>query len=156
MVKYLKGDIFATPNIKAYAHGCNCTGAMGKGIAVAFKKRWPQMYFEYKKLCDTGKFKPGDVFLWEENGEYIFNLGTQKNWRSKATLDAITKSLEEMFKQAVYRNITAIALPRIGAGLGGLNWDDVKQIISTLGDESSIKLYVCDEFIEGLPLIVGA
>ena len=60
MVRYIeKGDIFRLEGVTSYAHGCNCAGAMGKGIAVSFKQRLPEMYAEYKELCRNGQFKPG-------------------------------------------------------------------------------------------------
>ena len=60
------GDIFATLGVSAFAHGCNCAGAMGKGIAVSFRERWPKMYEEYRRRCKAGEFKLGDVFIWEK------------------------------------------------------------------------------------------
>ena len=63
MIRYIeKGDIFRIEGVSSYAHGCNCAGAMGKGIAVQFKDKYPDMYLEYKLLCKENKFCPGDVF----------------------------------------------------------------------------------------------
>ena len=73
-VKFVSGDLFADDNINVYAQGCNCAGAMGKGIAISFRQRWPKIYQEYKALCSQGKFTPGDVFVWNEEGKIIFNL----------------------------------------------------------------------------------
>ena len=68
MVHFLKeGDIFSLKDVSSYAHGCNCAGAMEKGIALQFTNRYPTMYKEYKLLCQCGQFNPGDVFdykLW--------------------------------------------------------------------------------------------
>lgn len=78
-VTFETGDLFSTAEIGAFAHGCNCAGAMGKGIAVSFRERWPEMYEEYRRLCKAGDFALGDVFVWEVGGEAVFNLGTQKS-----------------------------------------------------------------------------
>jgi O-acetyl-ADP-ribose deacetylase (regulator of RNase III) len=85
MITYIEcGDIFKLPGITNYTHGCNCSGAMGKGIALQFRTKFPEMYREYKQLCGEGKFKLGDVFKYKYRDGYIFNLGTQKSWRTKA------------------------------------------------------------------------
>ena len=63
MVIYIKeGDIFKVDGVTSYAHGCNCAGAMGKGIAVQFKTKYPEMYKTYKQMCKTGTYQPGDVY----------------------------------------------------------------------------------------------
>ena len=58
MVYYIQeGDIFKIPQVRNYAHGCNCVGAMGKGIALQFKAKSPEMYEQYKALCKDNKYK---------------------------------------------------------------------------------------------------
>ena len=151
-IQFLDGDIFSTKGLNAYAHGCNCAGAMGKGIAVSFKERWQKMYLEYRNQCLEGEFKVGDVFVWEEDGNIVFNLGTQKTWRTKATLEAIRSSVLEMLQIAERKSIKAIAMPRVGAGLGGLNWDEVKNILEELASSSSVDLIVCENFKQGVAM----
>lgn len=131
MTNYInKGDIFKLDEISSYGHGCNCAGAMGKGIALQFKKKFPQMYLEYKRLCISKKFKLGDVFVYKYANGYIFNLGTQIHWRSKADIIAVKKAIIKMLELADNLGVTKIALPRIGAGLGGLIWSSVKEVIN--------------------------
>ena len=75
MVTYIgQGNIFNIKGIENYAHGCNCSGAMGKGIALQFKNKFPKMYLEYKKLCKEGQFLLGDVFIYKYSNGTIFNL----------------------------------------------------------------------------------
>ncbi len=63
MIQFIeKGDIFNIGGVNNYAHGCNCAGAMGKGIALQFKNKYPKMYSEYRARCKDGLFNPGDVF----------------------------------------------------------------------------------------------
>ena len=64
-VKFVSGDLFATKNPTAFAHGCNCAGAIGKGIAKEFKRPWPAMFKLYHHLCSEKRFQLGDVFVWE-------------------------------------------------------------------------------------------
>ena len=133
MIRYIeKGDIFRIDGVSSYAHGCNCAGAMGKGIAVQFKSKYPDMYLEYKQLCKENKFCPGDVFDYDYGNGHIYNLGTQATWRTRAKIEYIEKALIQMLELAKRDNVTAIALPAIGAGLGGLKWDDVKAILDTM------------------------
>ena len=128
MIRYIeKGDIFRIDGVSSYAHGCNCAGAMGKGIAVQFKSKYPDMYLEYKQLCKENKFCPGDVFDYDYGNGHIYNLGTQATWRTRAKIEYIEKALIQMLELASGDNVTAIALPAIGAGLGGLKWDDVSR-----------------------------
>lgn len=67
--------MFNYPGLVSYAHGCNCAGAMGKGIALDFKVRFPKMYEEYKVRCKNGTFSLGDVFVYSSPPFTVFNLG---------------------------------------------------------------------------------
>ena len=148
-ITYCRGDIFETQPDVALAHGCNCAGAMGKGIAVPFKQHWPDMYQAYKAKCESGELIPGRVFPWkdEATGRTIYNLGTQRTWRTKATLEAIDQATTTMLRLAQENTIPTIAMPLIGAGLGGLAADDVKAVLDRLAGESSVQLIVCEEFV---------
>ncbi|MFN3151429.1 macro domain-containing protein [Bremerella sp.] len=150
-ITYCRGDIFETDTDVALAHGCNCAGAMGKGIAVAFKQHWPDMYRAYKAKCGSGEFTPGKVFPWKDEGagRTIYNLGTQRTWRTQATLEAIEQAVTTMLRLAQENTIPTIAMPLIGAGLGGLAADDVKVVLDRLAGESSVRLIVCEEFVPG-------
>lgn len=145
---FVSGDLFAVPGPAVLAHGCNCAGAMGKGIAVEFRRRFPQMYDEYKRRCKEGRFALGDVFVWSEpGGSTVFNLGTQRTWRSKAELSAIRKSLTHAIQIAEERALERIHLPRIGAGLGGIPWEDVKALLVELGASTQVELRVFEEYV---------
>jgi Predicted phosphatase homologous to the C-terminal domain of histone macroH2A1 len=143
-----KGDIFSIEGVKNYAHGCNCAGAMGKGIALQFREKYPEMYKQYVALCKNGDFKPGGVFDYSENGTHIYNLGTQETWRTKAKLDYIRMSFRKMLELATASQVASIAMPAIGAGLGGLAWDSVKNNIEEIVREfsSDINLYVVEKY----------
>lgn len=130
MVIYIEqGNIFNLQDIQNYAHGCNCAGAMGKGIALQFKEKFPIMYIEYKRLCKEGLFSLGDIYSYNHPNGIVFNLGTQITWKTKADINAIKSSLVKMLFYSQQNNISKIALPKIGAGLGGLNWEDVKYVL---------------------------
>ena len=135
-----KGDIFNLDAVRGYAHGCNCAGAMGKGIALQFRVKYPEMYKQYVKLCKSRQFIPGGVFDYCEDGTHIYNLGTQRSWRTKAEPRYIRMSLRKMLELASESQVTSIAMPAIGAGLGGLTWDSVKGIIEEIASEFSIDI----------------
>lgn len=128
-IKHRSGDLFASQDLDALAHGCNCAGTMGRGIAVEFKRRWPEMYSEYRARCLDGRFTPGDLFVWDEPGLTVYNLGTQPHWRSPAELPAIDSAVRKMIDHAVANGIRTIGMPRIGAGLGRLSWPQVEAVV---------------------------
>src|SRR6267378_416678 len=104
-VAFVKGDLFANRfQAQALAHGCNCKGSMGAGIATGFRDRYPEMYAEFRRRCtsEPREFNLGDAFLWKEPGKpCVFNLGTQEGvWRARASYEAIESSLKSMRQQA--------------------------------------------------------
>jgi O-acetyl-ADP-ribose deacetylase (regulator of RNase III) len=141
-VEHRTGDLFTQPDLVALAHGCNCAGAMGAGIAIQFKKQWPAMYTEYKRRCADKTFVPGDVFVWEAGPLTIFNLGTEKHWRLGAEMHFIEQSVHAMLREAATRGIAAIGLPRIGAGYGKLPWNDVQATLERASSASAVRLVV--------------
>lgn len=148
MVHFIKeGDIFSLKGVSSYAHGCKCAGAMGKGIALQFRNRYPVMYKEYKLLCQSGQFNPGDVFDYNYGEGYVYNLATQQSWRTQAKIEYIKSALNEMCKLAISQNVKSIAMPAIGAGLGGLHWEEVKTVINDISLlYPTVDLYVVETF----------
>ncbi len=152
-VEYIKGDLFNNRfNVQAFAHGCNCKGSMGAGIAVQFKERYPDMYTEYRRRCkaDPREFNPGDAFFWAADDDVsVFNLATQEHYRGKqpAKYEWVEQSLRAMRTTAEDEEITTIAMPRIAAGLGGLSWEKVRAIIDSTFEDWLGTLYVYEEYI---------
>ncbi|MDE6422134.1 MAG: macro domain-containing protein [Muribaculaceae bacterium] len=148
MINFIsKGDIFSLKDVSSFAHGCNCAGAMGKGIALQFRQKFPRMYYEYKLLCKKGIFVPGDVFDFDYGNGHIYNLATQLTWRTKAKIEFIQTSMLKMFELATSEQVSKIAMPTIGAGLGGLIWTDVKNVICDISNiYPNISLYVVEEY----------
>jgi O-acetyl-ADP-ribose deacetylase (regulator of RNase III) len=104
------------------------------------------MYAEYKKRCTRGEFNLGEVFAWTQGELTVFNLGTQKTWRTKADLSAIRTAATTMIQIAEHKGLRRIGMPRIGAGLGGLAWQDVRSVLSDLGTSTSVEIVVFEEF----------
>ncbi len=105
------------------------------------------MYVKYKQLCKEGEFCPGDVFDYDYGGGHIYNLGTQVTWRTRAEIEYIEGSLDRMLYLAVCNDVKEIAMPAIGAGLGGLKWDDVKRCIERVANSyPMVDLYVVEAY----------
>lgn len=151
-IRFVAGDLFANEHqARAFAHGCNCQGSMGAGIAKGFRERYPTMYEEYRTLCksEPRRFNLGDAWLWkDEKQPWVFNLGTQEGyWRARASYEAIETALRLMREMADAERITRIAVPRIGVGYGGLSWKKVRTIIEQVFDDWSGDLIVYEEFV---------
>jgi len=121
MITYRQGDLFAS-GLTALAHGVNCRGVMGAGIAAQFRDRYPGMYESYRRRCLRGAIRPGEVFPWQhDNGHVIFNLATQDEPGPGARPWMITAAAGQMITQAHHEfGITEVGLPLIGCGIGGL------------------------------------
>jgi O-acetyl-ADP-ribose deacetylase (regulator of RNase III) len=117
--------------VDAIGHGVNCFGAMGSGIAVAFRQKFPEMYEKYKLMCDEAFLKPGMVYPWLDRTHFdgqnlfIFNIASQFRPGADANLDYLESGLLYCRFYMRQRGLKHLALPRIGAGIGGLEWDDV-------------------------------
>lgn len=142
-----EGNLFTLEHVSSYAHGCNCEGAMGKGIALQFKEKFPEMYHQYRNLCRQGKFTPGEVFAYSYGKGWVYNLATELTWRQGARLEFIEKALSRMLEMASRTGVQEIGLPAIGAGLGKLEWKDVKEVIEkTAGSFPGVTLYVVEKY----------
>lgn len=138
-------DLFAPPLPVAIAHGCNARGAMGAGVAKTVRRLFPACYDDYRGICRNGDFRPGDVHYWKSGEQHVFNLCTQKNTGPCARLDAIENAMATMLGIAAGEaSIASIHLPKIGCGLGGLLWHDVRPVIQWHADHTNIDLIVHD------------
>lgn len=150
-IEFVSGDLFANRfKAQALAHGCNCQGSMGAGIATGFRDRYPAMYDEYRRRCKAKprEFNLGDAWLWKADDQpSVFNLGTQEAiWRARASYEAIESALKCMRQQADRESIRSIAIPRIGVGYGGLSWKKVRAIVEKVFADWPGMLYVYEEF----------
>jgi O-acetyl-ADP-ribose deacetylase (regulator of RNase III) len=126
--EYHKGDLLASDEA-VLAHGCNTHGVMGAGIAAQFSVRYPQMQAEYSKLCSQKHFVPGSAMRWDELGiglvpqRIIFNLATQDRPGPHARCEWVYLSFRNMAEQMMALRLDRVAIPKIGCGIGGLDWD---------------------------------
>jgi O-acetyl-ADP-ribose deacetylase (regulator of RNase III) len=108
---------------------------MGRGIALQFKKRYPDNYDNYEVACKRGNVVPGKVFVYETNSlinpNFSINFPTKRHWRSASRMEDIETGLDDLVKVIRELKITSIAIPPLGCGLGGLCWNEVKSRMET-------------------------
>lgn len=129
VIKYTKGNIFDS-QCQAIINTVNCEGKMGKGLAYQFKKKFPEMEQDYVKVCLNGELYPGKLHIYQEKNFLIINFPTKKKWREKSKIEYIIIGLRKLKEEIVKRGINSVAIPPLGAGNGGLNWNEVKTEIN--------------------------
>jgi O-acetyl-ADP-ribose deacetylase (regulator of RNase III) len=133
MIRYVKGDLLAS-NLEVIAHGCNCRGVMGAGIAKQIRNTWPNVYEIYRLKYDTMGLELGSILpVRTLDGRLVINCMTQDGFGSNDTqhvvYDAIASCMVAIDDRARDWEVTEIGMPRIGAGLGGGDWDLIEDII---------------------------
>ena len=142
MIQYINGNLF-TSNAKVLVNTVNTVGVMGKGIAYDFKKYYPKMFEEYKQLCDTNQFNIGDLNLYKTSNKWILNFPTKEHWRSPSKIDFIEKGLQKLVQDAHKLQINDIAMPKLGCGNGGLDWEsEVKPLVEKYLKTSPINVSI--------------
>ena len=134
MVRFAAGDILAE-DAEALVNTVNCVGAMGRGIALQFRKAFPENFRAYAGACRRGEIRPGRMFVFETgrlaNPRYIVNFPTERHWRGGSRMEDIEAGLDALAAAIRERGIRSIAVPPLGSGLGGLNWSEVRPRIET-------------------------
>lgn len=136
------GDIFQS-GAQTLVNTVNTEGVMGKGIALEFRKRFPAMYDDYVVRCDHGLVQLGEPYLYQGlDDQWILNFPTKKFWRSHSRLADIEAGLKLL--KAHYREwgITSLAVPPLGAGLGGLEWRVVGRVLYRAFAQFEIPVYL--------------
>lgn len=122
MITVLMGNLFES-QAQTLVNTINCVGVMGKGIALEFKQRFPDMFADYVARCQRGEVRLGRPYLFKRLlPPWILNFPTKEHWRASANLQAIIRGLE--YLEAHYREwgIQSLALPPLGCGHGQLEW----------------------------------
>jgi O-acetyl-ADP-ribose deacetylase (regulator of RNase III) len=146
MIKYTTGDILAA-DAEALVNTVNCVGFMGRGIAMQFKKAWPENFKAYAAACHSQEVQPGKMFVFETgqltNPRFIINFPTKRHWRGKSRIEDIDAGLTALVMEIRQRGVRSIAIPPLGAGLGGLNWNEVRHHIEhALADVSEVQVII--------------
>lgn len=129
MIKYRTGDILEA-HVEALVNTVNCVGVMGRGVALQFKQAFPENFKRYAAACAREEVQPGRMFVYEThtlaNPKFIINFPTKRHWRGKSRIADIEAGLMALVDEIRKRKIRSIAIPPLGAGLGGLDWRDVR------------------------------
>lgn len=141
MLTYIEGDLFSSP-AQVLVNTVNTVGVMGKGIALEFKKRYPEMFEEYKKQCDKHSLVIGKLMLWYAADHWILQFPTKEHWRNPSKLEYIEKGLMAFVRKYADYNITSIAFPKLGCGNGELDWSEVKPLMEKYLKNLPIDVYI--------------
>lgn len=143
---YRTGDIF-TASAQVIVNLVNCKGVMGKGLALAFKQRYPAMFVVYQQECRTGQLRIGQPTLYRESRPWILNFPTKDHWRDDSKLEYLEQGLQYFVDHYKEMGIESIAFPRLGAGLGKLPWDEVGPLmVKYLGQvDCEVMIYIAED-----------
>lgn len=144
---FTKGDLFGTEGLHAYALGSNARGTMDRGVAVAFKKRWPQLATELGARAGNGGLTLGDVVVFSEGQETVYALMLQADEAKKAKLASLSKAVNKLVELATQSGIVKVGLFHPGTGKAGLEWPRVKRILQEIGEGTEVTLVVFEQFV---------
>lgn len=132
MIRYTTGNLLDA-DAEALVNTVNTVGVMGKGIALMFKERFPDIFHAYKTACDRGDVQVGRMFVTptgELGGpQWVVHFPTKKHWRPPSKLAWIDEGLADLRRVILEKDIQSVALPPLGSGNGKLDWLDVKPLI---------------------------
>ena len=145
MITFIKGNLLES-NAEALVNTVNCVGVMGKGIALQFKQAFPDVFKEYSKQCRNGDVEVGRMQVISTNSligpKFIINFPTKKHWKEKSKISYVKDGLNDLVRVVNDMNIKSIAIPPLGCGNGGLDWNKVRPQIESAFNELSIEVYV--------------
>ena len=138
MITYTQGNLLEAP-VEALVNTVNTVGVMGKGIALMFKERFTENYRLYAMACKAKEVRTGKMFITEVNEldgpRWIVNFPTKQHWRAPSRPEWIVDGLQDLRRFLLEKQVKSIAIPPLGAGNGGLVWEEVRTTIETaLGD----------------------
>jgi O-acetyl-ADP-ribose deacetylase (regulator of RNase III) len=146
MIHYTTGNILES-DAQALVNTVNTVGIMGKGIALQFKNAFPNNFKAYVDACKKKEIAIGKLLVTKDrnlnSGEkIIINFPTKKDWRKSSEYSYIEEGLDDFLKIIEKKQIKSVALPPLGAGNGGLEWEKVKQILEHRLSALNIDIYV--------------
>lgn len=130
MITETRGNLLRDP-AQALVNTVNTVGVMGKGIALQFKRAFPEVFAAYAQACAEGQVQPGHVFPVQlaDEQRWVLNFPTKRHWRQPSRLDDIRDGLDDLARLLVQLNIRSVAVPPLGCGNGGLQWSVVRPLI---------------------------
>lgn len=131
MIEYMKPtDSIFESGAEALVCPVNCVGVMGAGLAKEFKRRFPNYYFDYMIACNNRQLEFGTLHARAIVNTLIISFPTKYHWKEKSDIATIKSGLKTLKRKAYIRDgVKSIAIPALGCGLGGLDWNDVRPLI---------------------------
>ncbi len=134
MVDLTRGNLLDA-DVEALVNTVNCVGYMGKGIALQFKKAFPDNFKAYERACRANEVRPGRMFVFATgtmmNPRYIINFPTKRHWRGASRIEDIRTGLQALVGEVRRLGVASVAMPPLGCGLGGLDWQMVRPMIES-------------------------
>ncbi len=139
-IEYVTGNLLEDPG-DYLVNAVNTRGVMGAGIAKQFREQYPKMYIEYRNLCSKkDAIGPGKIHRYDlPNGQVILNAFTKDHWKQPSQLWWVEQCLDYIYQIVEFRGMVgrgthelSVALPALGCGYGGLEWEQVKACIDRL------------------------
>lgn len=129
MIRIEHGNLFKS-GAQALVNPVNTVGVMGKGLAKAFCGRYPANFYLYREACFSGVFSIGTILPVEApSGEWILNFPTKKHWRDPSQMDYIERGLPVLIDTVRELELSTVAVPALGCGLGGLRWAWIEKLL---------------------------
>jgi O-acetyl-ADP-ribose deacetylase (regulator of RNase III) len=127
-LKEHKGNIFDSP-VQAIVNTVNCVGVMGKGVALEFRRRFPEMYSAYAQVCERRLLQPGQILPYLNGTPWILNFAVKNDWKHPSRLEWVESCLQRFVGKYQELGIRSVAMPWLGAMNGGLPWPQVHQLM---------------------------
>lgn len=129
MICYVRGNLLVA-DVDALVNTVNTVGVMGKGIALQFKNRFAANFLAYAQACKLGQVQTGRMFVTEPQElmgpRWIVNFPTKRHWRDPSRMEWVVEGLQDLRGFLLSQKVQSIAVPALGAGLGGLDWPTVR------------------------------
>jgi O-acetyl-ADP-ribose deacetylase (regulator of RNase III) len=146
MIMFTTGNLLGS-GAEALVNTVNTVGVMGKGIALMFKEAFPENLASYEAACKRREVAVGRMFVTKRDHligpKWIINFPTKKHWRQPSKIEWITEGLADLKRVIIENDIRSVALPPLGSGNGGLDWQEVRsKIESTLSSLQGVDVIV--------------
>ena len=128
-IEFTAGDLLDAP-ADAICNPVNLAGAMGRGLALQFRTRWPASYRAYRAALRSGELRNGRVHAHRlPDGRHVLHCPTKHHWRDPSPIDLVRGTIDAIGPCCARHGIRSVAVPPLGCGLGGLDWTSVRVLL---------------------------